>query len=150
MSWLVTTHVNFVPMHFVFHLTFLFFQKIFTAWKVSKCGVFSVFYFSLVSPNAGKYGPEKILYLETFRPMIIGLCFMFNVFANVSFFFWPMYHHKLTTPMVECHICLQSLNCDVRTTYNFGQMNRLIFLHGNEWIDSCALWFMLQVNIIQT
>ena len=31
-----------------------------TAWKVSKCVVFS-------SPNTGKYGPEKIPCLDTFH-----------------------------------------------------------------------------------
>ena len=31
-----------------------------TAWKVSKYGVFS-------APNAGKYGPEKTPYLDTFH-----------------------------------------------------------------------------------
>ena len=30
-----------------------------TAWKVSKYGVFSGSYFSVFSPNKGKYGPEK-------------------------------------------------------------------------------------------
>ena len=34
-----------------------------TAWKVFKYGVF----WSVFSPNAGKYGPEKTLYLETFH-----------------------------------------------------------------------------------
>ena len=35
----------------------------FTAWKVSKYGVFS-------GPNAGKYGPEKTHYLHTFHAVI--------------------------------------------------------------------------------
>ena len=47
---------------FCLSLTFLFFQKIFTAWKVSKYGVFSGSYFTVVSPNAGKYGPEKTIF----------------------------------------------------------------------------------------
>ena len=43
-----------------------------TAWKVSKYGVFSgpylsTKYLSLFSPNAGKYGPEKTPYLDTFH-----------------------------------------------------------------------------------
>ena len=33
-----------------------------TAWKVSKYGVFS-------GPNTGKYGSEKIPYLDTFHPV---------------------------------------------------------------------------------
>ena len=36
-------------------------------WKVSKHGVFSGLYFPVFSPNAGKYGPEKIPYLDTFH-----------------------------------------------------------------------------------
>ena len=35
-------------------------METYTAWKVSKYGVFS-------GPNAGKYGPEKTPYLGTFH-----------------------------------------------------------------------------------
>ena len=48
-----------------------------TAWKVSKYGVFSGPYFrafgmsserySVFRPNAGKYGPEKTAYLDTYH-----------------------------------------------------------------------------------
>ena len=47
-----------------------------TAWKVSKYGVFFWSVFSRIrteygeivfSPNAGKYGPEKTPYLDTFH-----------------------------------------------------------------------------------
>ena len=49
-----------------------------TAWKVSKYGNFSspyfpafvlnkISYLSVFSPNAGKYGPEKTPYLDTFH-----------------------------------------------------------------------------------
>ena len=38
-----------------------------TAWKLSKCGVFSGPYFPVFSPNTGKYGPEKSPYLDTFH-----------------------------------------------------------------------------------
>ena len=51
--------------------------KLPTAWKLSKYGVFSgpcfpafrlnTPYLSVFSPNAGKYGPEKIPYLDTFH-----------------------------------------------------------------------------------
>ena len=34
---------------------------------MSKCGVFSGPYFPVFSANAGKYGPEKTLYLGTFH-----------------------------------------------------------------------------------
>ena len=45
-----------------------FFTEVVTAWKVSKYGVFSGPYFPafglnteyIFSPNAGKYGPEKL------------------------------------------------------------------------------------------
>ena len=36
----------------------------YTAWKVSKYGVF-------LAPNAGKYGPEKTSYLNTFHAMVM-------------------------------------------------------------------------------
>ena len=35
--------------------------------KVSRCGVFSGPYFSVFSPNAGKYVPEKAPYIDTFH-----------------------------------------------------------------------------------
>ena len=54
-----------------------------TAWKVCKCGVFSgrIFprsdwirrdteYLYVLSPNAGKYGPEKTPYLDTFHAVL--------------------------------------------------------------------------------
>ena len=30
-------------------------------------------YLSVFSPNAGKYGPEKILYLDTFHDVLVAL-----------------------------------------------------------------------------
>ena len=43
-------------------------HKIFEiSWKVFKYGVFFFFFFSVFSPNAGKYGPEKIPHLDTFH-----------------------------------------------------------------------------------
>ena len=36
-----------------------------TAWKVSKCGVFSGPYFPVFGLNTGKYGPESPPYLDT-------------------------------------------------------------------------------------
>ena len=39
----------------------------YTAWKVSKYGVFSGQYFPAFSPNAGKCGPEKTPNLDTFH-----------------------------------------------------------------------------------
>ena len=41
--------------------------------KMSKYGVFSGPYFPAFSPNVGKYGPEKTLYLDTFHTVILSL-----------------------------------------------------------------------------
>ena len=41
-----------------------------TAWKVSKYGVISAPYFSVFSPNTGKYGPETTPYLDTFYAVV--------------------------------------------------------------------------------
>ena len=56
-----------------------------TAWQMSKYGVFSGPYFSVFSPNTGKYGPEKTLYLDIFHavttfvfPFCIGLITYLN------------------------------------------------------------------------
>ena len=38
-----------------------------SAWKASKYGVKSGPYFSVFSPNAGKYGPQITPYLDTFH-----------------------------------------------------------------------------------
>ena len=56
----------------------------YTVWKVFKYGVFSGLYFALlglnreiygvnirISPNSGKYGPEKTPYLDTFLRRVI-------------------------------------------------------------------------------
>ena len=41
-----------------------------TAWKASKYGVFCGPYFLVFSRNAGKYGPEKTPYLDTFHTVM--------------------------------------------------------------------------------
>ena len=43
----------------------------FTASKVSQYGVFSRPYFPVFSPNAGKYGPRKTQYLDTFHAVFL-------------------------------------------------------------------------------
>ena len=63
-----------------------------TAWKVSKYRVFSGPYFpafglnterySVFSPNAGKYGPEKNLYLDTFH----AVCVLVELFLKICVF----------------------------------------------------------------
>ena len=39
---------------------------------MSKYGVYSGAYFSVFSPNAGKYGPEKTPYLDTFHAVLLN------------------------------------------------------------------------------
>ena len=39
---------------------------------MSKYGVFSSLYFPVFELDAGKYGPEKTLYLETFHVVEVG------------------------------------------------------------------------------
>ena len=64
-----------------------------TAWKVSKYGIFLVhifplldwYYRSVFSQNAGKYGPEKTPYLDTFHAVD------FNETLNKL----PNYDHKV-------------------------------------------------------
>ena len=51
--------------------------KTFTAWKVSKCRVFSGPYFPVLGLNTGKYEPEETPYLDTFHSVFLtkkGLC----------------------------------------------------------------------------
>ena len=52
-----------------------------TAWKVSKYGVFSGLYFPVFRPNTGKYGPEKTLYMNTFRAIRVTL-FMLGILGT--------------------------------------------------------------------
>ena len=42
-----------------------------TSWKLFKYEVFSGSYFPVFSLNAGKYGPEKTLYLDNFHKCVI-------------------------------------------------------------------------------
>ena len=42
----------------------------FTAWKVSKYGVFFWPYFPVFRPNTGKYGPEKAPYFDNFHAVV--------------------------------------------------------------------------------
>ena len=55
----------------------------YTAWKVSKCGVFSGPYFPVFSPNKGKYGPEKTLYLDTIPTVLLSLS-LFTRYSKIS------------------------------------------------------------------
>ena len=47
-----------------------------TAWKVFKYGVFSGQYFSVFTPNTGKYGQQKTPYLGTFHTVWVLLISM--------------------------------------------------------------------------
>ena len=77
----------------------------YTAWKVSKYGVFSGLYFTVfglnteiyeVSPNKGSYGLEKTLYLDTFHTVLF---IMVNPFySNV-----PFLSYKHTTCIPRCN-----------------------------------------------
>ena len=44
--------------------------QIFLARKVSQYGVFCGPYYSVISPNTGKHGPEKTLSLNTFHAVV--------------------------------------------------------------------------------
>ena len=46
----------------------------FTAWNLSKYGVIYDPYFSVFSPNTGKYGPEINPYLDTFHAVFVHVC----------------------------------------------------------------------------
>ena len=46
------------------------FTQLYSAWKLSKYGVFSSPYFPVFSPNTGKYVPEKTPYLDTFHTVL--------------------------------------------------------------------------------
>ena len=87
------------------------FKIIYTEWKVSKYGVFSGSYFpkfglniSVFSPNAGKYGPEKTLYMDTFHAVLLEAFATLPTHINhlppnteyMSIFY---FHHNLS------HIC---------------------------------------------
>ena len=87
------------------------FKIIYTAWKVSKYEFFSGPYFpefglniSVFSPNAGKYGPEKTLYMDTFHTVLLEAFATLPTHINyllpnteyMSIFY---FHHNLS------HIC---------------------------------------------
>ena len=54
-----------------------------TLRKESKYGVFSSPYFSVFSPNTGKYGPEKTPYLDTFH-VVICIAKVFKYVRNIQ------------------------------------------------------------------
>ena len=107
-------------LHYVFFFFFFFeifiklrsifdpFKIIYTAWKVSKYGVFSGPYFpefglniSVFSPNAGKYGPEKTLYMDTFHAVLLeAFATHINYLpTNTEYMSILYFHHNLS------HIC---------------------------------------------
>ena len=67
-----------------------------TAWKVSKCAVFSGLYFpvvglnkeiySIFNPNKGKWGPEKTPYLDTFHLVKVSVITLFSM-SNIIWYF---------------------------------------------------------------
>ena len=68
---------------FVFKISLLFIYQ-FTAWKMSKYGVYSGSYFFVFCPNTGKYGPEVTPYLETFHAVVVSLiiCWFTTLFRS--------------------------------------------------------------------
>ena len=50
--------------------------------KVSEYGVFCVPYFPVFSPNMGKYGSEKTLYLDTFHAVALKLSYFTDCFLG--------------------------------------------------------------------
>ena len=57
---------------------------VYTAWKVSKYGVFSGPYFPVFIPNTGKYGPEKNPYLDTFHVVLFPYYVIYNAQKRYS------------------------------------------------------------------
>ena len=57
-----------------------FFSDRYTAWKVSKYGVFSGPYFPVFGLNTKKYGPEKTPYSDTFYAVVISAEPLFQSF----------------------------------------------------------------------
>ena len=59
---------------------------LYTAQKMSKYRVFPGPYFPLFSPNMGKYGSEKTLYLDTFHAVywIKSLIFTSLIFTTLK------------------------------------------------------------------
>ena len=79
---------------------------------------------SVFSPNAGKYGPEKTLYLDTFHAVLITLKEIFyylKLYSLYSYFFCSCYQYKefyikyygrylkIRTFLLESYTCKQ--NC---------------------------------------
>ena len=63
-------------------------QNIYTAWKVSKYGVFSGPYFPAFGLNTGKYGPKKSPYLDTFHAVLnflAGAYFLYSYSLKLGF-----------------------------------------------------------------
>ena len=102
-----------------FGIAFLLFIIV---WKVSRYKYFygpyfSVFglnisteYISVLSPNAGKYGPEKSLYLDIFHAVYI-INFPFHVLNSKTFkrkYFWIF---KRTSFSQNCRIIFVFFHC---------------------------------------
>ena len=80
-----------VPPSVKFSISFQWNQCLnyFTTWKGSKCEVFSGPYFPVFSPNTGKYGSEKTLYLYTFHAVfmllfVLYLCVFVFRFSSIQ------------------------------------------------------------------
>ena len=100
-----------------------FFPKNIHCLKSFQIRSFFWFVFYCSQSECRKIRTRKNYIWKLFTQWLLG-CALCSMFLLFHFFFWPMYHHKLTTPMVECHIRFQSFNCNVRTTNNFGQIKK--------------------------
>ena len=78
------------------------FVQTYTAWKLSKYGVFSGPYFTVFSPNTGKYGPEKTLYLDTFS------CSATKDISKIKLNFSPYIDYKNLLSFVHISMTLQN------------------------------------------
>ena len=58
-------------------------QTFFTAWKVSKYGVFSGPYFPVFSPNTRKFGRKKIIFWTLSRSVLF-VCWIYLLSATIA------------------------------------------------------------------
>ena len=104
-----------------------------TAWKVFQYGVFSSSYFPAFglnteryfNPNAGKYGPEKTPYLDTFHAVPAT----FNIFKFLSYSVScpNSLHESLTDVDIIFHLLLKVWGTFFRLFFGLG--NDVYHLH---------------------
>ena len=75
-------------------------DKHYTAWKVSKYGVFSGPYFLVFGPNTGKCGPEKTPYLDAVISLTFSHSFL-PVFSNFHCVWVDTFKHYTLSIKIE-------------------------------------------------